>query len=560
MTPASPISLLTLTPQLILMAGACVVLLVGQGYTQSARRSVSWITLGSVVAALAAALFIFSPELAARTGWQINLSGNGLVHTNLAVYVLKSTLTLGVLMILAGWTAARESENGEFFAMLLCSLTGLLLVGPADNLVILFLALELVSVPTYVMVALSRVNQRGVEAGTKYFYLGAFSAAIMAYGFSFLYGVAGTASLSEAVRATGLALSRPGELPFILAVVGVTLSIGGLLFKLAAFPFHFYVADVYHGASSPVAGMLGFVPKIAGLVAVCKIVTATGFWDVWNVAALSQAIAAAAGDKIIDSTIGAGHVATFWLLWLVAALSMTIGNLLALMQYNVKRMLAYSGVAHAGYMLVGVLAGPGDSTWRDGTAAALFYVVVYGIANLGAFVILGLLRVRGEACETRRDLAGLMRRHPGLAVLMALAMFTLMGMPPTPGFWGKLTLFGSALAAGQTMPGDFGWWMTALVVIAVINSAIAAAYYLSVIAAVLLDTSERPAEALPREAPQMGAMLCGLLTLIFAFHPSLLMNVGRDATNEFRSIHVAAKAAPGPPRVAQAEARAASSE
>jgi NADH-quinone oxidoreductase subunit N len=188
-------------------------------------------------------------------------------------------------------------------------------------------------------------------------------------------------------------------------------------------------------------------------------------------------------------------------------------------------------------MLVGVLAGPlaGEDafgSFGDGASGVLFYVVIYGIANLGAFAVLGLLRVRGQPAETLRDVAGLLRRQPGLALLLVLAMFTLMSLPPTPGFWGKLGLFGSAVAAAQLGPAEVRGWMIGLVIVGVLNSALAAAYYLRVIAAVLLYESDQSAHAATREAPHMGALLCGFLTLIFMFYPGALLAQGRAATSQ----------------------------
>lgn len=511
---ATPISLSTVLPELILVAAGCAVLLLGQARGENWRRLMPWVALAS----LAAAIGVVLSQARSPDAWGHPRDiGSGLAYASIAFFVRMSALELGIILTLVNWSQARRSERGEFLSMMLFSLTGLLLVGPADNLLILFLALELVSIPTYIMVVLGRTRPPGLEAGTKYFFLGALAAAVMAYGFSFLYGVSGTASLSGMVAGVTRALQQPGTLACGLATIGVVLSLGGLLFKIAAVPLHFYVADVYQGAASPVAGLLGFVPKLAGLVAILKIVLIAGPW-------------------------GGDDTPAFWLLWIIAVASMTVGNVLALRQTNVKRLLAYSGVAHAGYMLVGVLAGPlagqADGVGRfglmgDGTGAALYYVVIYGIANLGAFAVLGLLRVRDEPCETLRDVAGLLKRQPGLALLLVLAMFTLMGLPPTPGFWGKLGLFGSALAASGTTPvPGHSSWLIALVIIAVLNSALAAAYYLRVIAAVLLYENEHPAHAVRNEAQQIGAMLCGFLLLIFMFLPGGLIRAGREATSE----------------------------
>jgi len=514
-----PIHLTALLPELIVAVAGCVALLCGQG-SRAVRQAIPWICVGGLV--LAAALLRMHPsggdafEIEIRSGLALGYFGD---------FVRLAAVILGVLFMLAGWCDPTEEEAGEYFSMAMFSLCGLMLLGSAADLLVLFLALEVVSIPTYIMVTLSRRNVRALEAGTKYFYLGALSAAITAYGFSFLYGVAGSATLDQASidRIIG-ALHDPSGTAYVFATVGLVLSILGLLFKIAAVPLHFYVADVYQGASSPVAGLLGFVPKIAGLAAIIKLISLTEW----------------------QTTSGG----LFWMLWIVAALSMTVGNVLALRQTNIKRMLAYSGIAHSGYMLVGLVAGPGGGTgvMGDGTAAVLYYAVIYGIANLGAFALLGLLRVRGQACETLRDVAGLIGKHPGLALLMALAMLTLMGFPPMPGFWGKLSLFGSALAAAGDAPDPTRPWIIGLVIVAVVNSAIGAAYYLRVTAAVLLYENDEPAEPAPREAQHIGVILCGILLLMFSVYPSLLLINSRNATSQLRARPAAAIVETAPPR------------
>ncbi len=514
----APIRLTDVLPELIVVAGGCVTLVAGLSGTERARRTVPWLAL----AALVAALITIWAGLAGSWDALSDIRG-GLFVDNLAQFVRMAALIVGVIIVLVAWYDATPAECGEFFSMALFSIAGLMLVGPSADLVVLFLAIELVSIPSYVMVTLSQRKPHSVEAGTKYFYLGALAAAITAYGFSFLYGVIGSAALNgEAIDRIRAALHAPGTLEYALATAGIVISIGGLLFKIAAVPLHFYIADVYQGAAASVAGLLGFVPKLAGMVAIFKVITLTG----WR------------------TTEGG----LFWLLWLVSAFSMTVGNVLALRQTNVKRMLGYSGIAHAGYMLVGVLAGPSadGGFLGDGTAAVLYYVVIYGLANLGAFALLGLLRQRGEPCETVRDIAGLILRHPGPALLMALAMITLMGLPPTPGFWGKLSLFGSALAVARDSGPEVRTWLISLVVLAVINSAIAAAYYLRVTAAVLLYESEEVAEPAPREAQYVGAIMCGFLLLVYAFWPNGLLNVGRSASGDLQRAAITVPASESP--------------
>ncbi|MCA9244167.1 MAG: NADH-quinone oxidoreductase subunit N [Phycisphaerales bacterium] len=519
---ASPFNLLA--PELIVGIAGCVVLVLGAG-KESMRRILPWISLAALVLAIIFVKFLNpaaadamsdgDPQWMTIGGLDYQYrsvdGGWGPLLGPLADFVRISALIFGVLILIVNWATPRLEEAGEFFSMMLFMICGLMMMGAANDLIVLFMAIELVSVPSYIIVALSRSNSRALESATKYFYLGAFAAALTAYGMSFLYGATGTTSLGpeamERLRQALTGVAPGGALAYGVAMVGVTLTITGLLFKLAAFPLHFYVADVYEGAASGVAGMLGFVPKLAGLMAITKVLALTGWLTL-------------------------SHPGLFYTLWVVAAFSAIVGNVLAFLQTNVKRMLAYSGVAHAGYMVVGLMAGAGKqgAVFGDGPGAVLYYVMIYGIANLGAFAILGLLRRRGQACETVQDLAGLLKRSPGIALLMALAMFTLMGMPPTPGFWGKFWLFGGALSAASEAAEPFRSWYIALVIISVVTAAIGAAYYLRVIAACLLAESDEPADLAPRESLYMGAVLCGFLIIVFMLVPKTLLSAGSDAS------------------------------
>ncbi|MFI4916636.1 MAG: NADH-quinone oxidoreductase subunit N [Phycisphaerales bacterium JB060] len=351
-----------------------------------------------------------------------------------------------------------RTNRAEYFSLVLFSLTGLMLCASAGDLIWLFLALELTSLPTYVMVSMSSSRGRAQEAGVKYFFLGALGAATFLYGFVMLYG--GTGTLKLAPMAGVIASEGINN----ITMIGLLLSIAGLAFKIAAVPMHFYTADVYQGAASPVTAFLAFVPKTAGFVALLLICSVAGWTH------------GASGEGLPE--------ALRVMLWVMAAVTMTVGNVLALLQNSVKRMLAYSSIAHSGYMLVGLLAGPGDGTFASsGVAAVLFYLAAYGVTNTGAFAVIACLEKRaadrGEPMEVEDfdDLRGLWRREPALGVVLAIVSLSLLGFPPLLGFMAKLPLFTSGIAAGEI----------ALVVVLGVNSAIAAFYYLRIVKAAMID-------------------------------------------------------------------------
>lgn len=370
-----------------------------------------------------------------------------------------------------------RTNRAEYFSLVLFSLTGLMLCASAGDLIWLFLALELTSLPTYVMVAMSSSRGRAQEAGVKYFYLGALGAATFLYGFVMLYGGTGTLKLDD--MASVIAAEGINN----ITMIGLLLSIAGLAFKIAAVPMHFYTADVYQGAAAPVSAFLAFVPKTAGFIALLLICSVAG----WS--------AGANGDTLPE--------AVRVMLWVMAAVTMTVGNVLAILQNSVKRMLAYSSIAHSGYMLVGVLAGPGDGTFAaSGVSAVLFYLAAYGVTNTGAFAVIACLEKRaadrGEPMEVEDfdDLRGLWRREPALGVVLAVVSLSLLGFPPLLGFMAKLPLFTAGIAAGEI----------ALVVILGVNSAIAAFYYLRLVKAAMIDDANGTADSpdRPEHHPAYG--------------------------------------------------------
>lgn len=479
-----------IAPELVLIAGGAAVLLVGLLQSERTRFLSGWISLGAILSALLISWNTVPTD-------QIAL---GMRVGDLAWYVRLIACAVGAAVLLVHWQLPRADERGDMFAMILFSLAGVLTTAIADDLVLLFMALELVSVPTYVLVSIGRSDVRAQEAGVKYFFLGAMSSALMVYGFSFLYGASGTTVMSAMVL-------RPEG---AYATIGFVLAFAGLAYKIAAVPFHAYAADVYQGAASPVTGLLGFFPKLAGFVAIMKLL--------WII---QPADAVYAGWNM--------PWAAFVFLWIVAAVTMTVGNVLGLMQTNVKRMLAYSSIGHSGYMLIGVLVGPvtGGAALRDGLSATLFYIVIYGLMNLGAFAVLSLVYSNGRPAEELDDISGLARRQPMAALAMAICVFSLMGMPPTAGFLGKVFIFSSALSAGSGHP--YGTALIVLAIIGLLNSAVAAAYYLRIIGACYVREPQGLIAIQPNSfGGQVGLLLCVVGVIVFGLWPRGLIAMARQ--------------------------------
>jgi len=482
-----------LWPEITLFIGTCVVMVLGLSPSAHVRRTCAGVS----------AFALFIAGLLA-----VNAPGDpAAALPNMAPYIKALTAFLGILLVLlmsgtvdrgeearvAGGAPfdPQRSMRAEFYAFVLFSLTGLMLCAQADSLIWLFLALELTSLPTYVMVTLSTRGSASQEAGVKYFFLGAMGAAVFLFGFALLYGGTGSAHFPE-IRAALADQSAHGGINGI-AMAGMILALLGVSFKIAAVPMHFYTPDVYEGAAAPVSAFLAFVPKAAGFVAIILLVSTMG----WHYGA---------GGSLPD--------VVRVVLWVVAALTMTFGNVLALLQRSVKRLLAYSSIAHSGYMLVGIVAGPGDGSFtRNGLAAVLFYLFSYGVMNLGAFaVVASLERQRaGEPEEAAAidDLRGLCKTRPLLGWVMVVCALSLLGLPPLLGFFAKVPLFTSAIGAGEI----------ALVLVLGINSAIAAFYYLKLVSASLLaepDEHAEPAQLTPFVTRRWAGVASAAGVLIFA--------------------------------------------
>jgi NADH-quinone oxidoreductase subunit N len=460
-----------LLPEIILCSVACVLFLMGVSRKPAMRRAAGMLALVAMVVVFGIQLY----TMREASGTPLPLVDDwGTVRIyNFAQFIKLLAAGVGAMLVLlnmptnvaatGGSASDFGDETGEYFGLLLLSIAGMFLVASANDIILLFLGIELASIPTYIMVSISRPIPVAQEAGVKYFFLGAMSAAVMLLGFSYLYGVTGSTSLAEIAKAfehTARASSEWSAASLTeWQLVAVLMLIAGFAFKMAAVPLHVYAGDVYQGSATPLTAFLAFVPKTAGFVALIKLMYAIS-----------------GNSWMVPETVAK-------LIWVLAALTMTVGNVLGLLQFNIKRVLAYSSVAHTGYMLVGVAAlisTADHNIQTEALSGVLFYLVAYGIMNTAAFGVLMLLPSRlnhpATSAETFEDLAGQGRKHVGLGLVMAVACFSLTGLPLTVGFFGKLYLIKPALHAG----------LNGLVIVLVINAAISAAYYLRIVAAMFL--------------------------------------------------------------------------
>jgi NADH-quinone oxidoreductase subunit N len=497
-----------ITPEILLFAGAVVVAVLGLSGNRAVRAAVPWTTIGFIVASIVATSWVYADG--------DKVAAAGLLLPSIGAYIkpLVGVISIGLVLLGMGMVdrryeaAVREGRTGfdplrvvrgEYHAFLLLSLAGTMLIANANDLIWLFLAIELSSLPTYVMVALGRGTRRNQEAAIKYFFLGAMSSATFLYGFALLYGATGTLSLTGmrdvfAEQAAGDGIPLFGQL-------GMVLSIIGLCFKITAVPMHFYAPDVYQGAPTPVTGFISFIPKVTGFAAIIMLCASLG----WS----GHSVIDDAGIKVpIEGLPRAVHAT----LWVIAVLTMILGNVGALLQTSVKRLIAYSSIAHSGYMLVGVVAGT-----AGGIEAVLFYLATYGVANVAMFGALAGLERQGREIDALEDLGGMWKNHPGLATIMAISAFSMVGLPPLFGFWGKLDIVIAGITAGEVP----------LVVVLMATSAVSSYYYLQLAGIPVVRKPDARTEGLangPSPWPRYAAMVFGIAVLLAPLAASRLMD------------------------------------
>ncbi len=498
-----------LIPEIMLLATACAMFFVGPmlvsdaGDSEPGLRS-RWGFISLVAIAVAWVTWLHGDTAA--------VEGSLFRIDHLAWFTRGLSLSAGFILVLTMWNQIDDAHSAEGYACLLTILAGTSLVAAANDLVSLFLSLELVSIPTYVILYLPRRDRENGEATLKYFLLSIFSSALVLYGMSWLYGVAGTTNFT-AIQ-TVLA-SRPPHAGETMLEIAFALLLAGLCFRITAVPFHFYAPDVFQGTTSANSALLSFVPKVVGFAALLRLIPLTANTESWQ-------------DWIPEHSIRL-------LLATLALFTMLLGNLMALRQKHLHRLMAYSSIAHAGYMLVALTVG--DTLQVGGREALLFYLATYGLMTIGTFALFAAIDVGGRenerqargdafrlpaAATTLDDLRGLSRRQPSVALLLAVCLFSLTGLPPTVGFVGKLNLF----FASWSVDPHIG---RGLAVVLALNSAISAWYYLRPVAIMFLDPAP-DTESRPRRivwAPWLAGTICAIATIVIFFAPQWLWDSTR---------------------------------
>jgi NADH-quinone oxidoreductase subunit N len=447
-------------PELVL-TGALMLVVVVDSTRMRGRDGVNrLLTAGSLLAALVLCARLY--------GWSGEIFSGMLVLDPMAVF-FKVLLVAASLLVVVIFTFDNSRElhglgQGEFYALMLAVTISNMLMATANDLAMLYLSLEMVSITSYVMVAYMKGDRMSNEASLKYILFGAASTGGMLYGLSLLYGLTGTTSLPAIREALSAGMGEQNRLAVYLIAL---LVFAGFGFKTAVVPFHFWCPDVYQGAPTPVTAFLSVAPKAAGFAIMLRFffsgmaVEGTGAWD-------------------LAGTIDWPHVLMF-----VSVLSMTIGNVAALTQTNMKRLLAYSSIAHAGYIMMGMVA-----LSENGARGMMIYLLAYLFMNLGAFLVVTLIHNQDGTFDLR-DYPGLYRRAPFLTAAMAIFLLSLMGIPPLIGFMGKLYVFAAIIERGPV----FYWYA----VVAAVNAAIAAFYYARILKTMIIDAGneDRPAFTLP---------------------------------------------------------------
>ncbi len=461
-------------PEIFLLTMACLILVVDVYLPQERRNFTYVLTQLSMIITLA---LVLANQSDVRV-----LAFNDLFVQDAMADVLKLfilIISFGVFVYSREYLQQRNIFKGEFYVLGLFSIVGMMLMVSANNLLMLYLGLELLSLCLYALVAFSRDNGNASEAAMKYFVLGAIASGMLLYGMSILYGLSGSLQLSEIAQAVSQAEGAQ-NIGMVFALVFIVVA---LAFKLGAVPFHMWVPDVYHGSPTAVTALIGTAPKLAGFAMFMRL--------------LVEALGGLQAD---------------WqqMIIVLAVLSLAVGNIIAIAQTNLKRMLAYSTISHVGFILLGILAGT-----AEGYSTAMFYTISYAMMSLGGFGIIMLMARQGFEADNIADLAGLNQRSPWYAFIMMILMLSMAGVPPTVGFWAKLAVLTAVIDV------DLIW----MAIIAVFFSIIGIFYYLRIIKVMYFDDA---VDAQPLECGrdmQIALSTNGLAILALGIYPAALMSL-----------------------------------
>ena len=473
-------------PELVLTGGALLVLVADVLLPKASRGALAWVALLAIGATLASLVPFASTHVEVAHGL---MAVDQFALFFKVVFLVAAGIT--VLMSVK-YLETEGASPGEYYFLVLCATLGMMVMAGGIDLITIFIGLETMAISFYILAGFIKPNQRSNEAAVKYFLLGAFSLGILLYGMSLMYGLSGTTNLR--VMATAF-VGQERDPRLVLAVILVVAGVG---FKIAAVPFHMWAPDVYEGAPTPITAFLSVGSKAASFAMLIRI-----FYE------------------------GLPSMSADWrlLFQVLAIVTMTAGNVAAVTQTNIKRMLAYSSIAHAGYLLIGVAVGT-----SRGVTAMLVYLFIYSFMQLGAFAVLLLLHRRDVAGDELKDFSGLHRRSPVAAFAMLLFMLSLGGIPPTAGFMGKFWLFSAAIDA------QYYW----LAVIGVLNSAISLYYYLRIVVFMYLKTDTAGSE--PTMSPALAVALGAAIvaTLVLGVYPRLLFELADASARTLGAVGVAA--------------------
>ncbi len=495
-------------PEAILTLFACAALILDVMLPRAQKRIVAWVSLAGVGFALVSLVLLYLNLGGPRTAFYDMIVLDGYA----AVFKLMFLIGAGLSILLSiKYLEVEGEQHGEYYALLLFAVIGMMFMASGVNLLTLFIALELMAVSVYILVGYLKRDRKSNEAAMKYFLLGAFSSGVLLYGISLIYGLTGSTNLAKVVEALPkVAVANydlfgvPADMRYMV-LMAIVMMAAGMFFKVAAVPFHMWAPDAYEGAPTSVTAFMSVAVKAASFAM---------FGRIFLYGLPGQMREQLAGDAARGIPDLPGWAT---LIGVVAAVTIVWGNLAALTQQNTKRLLAYSSISHAGFTLLGLVAGN-----REGYTGFIVYLFIYTLMNLGVFGCIIALRRRGIAGDRMDDLNGLMRKAPWLTVMMTIFLLSLGGIPPTAGFIGKFYLFAGLIKTGNP-------WLVRLAILAVVMSVVSLVYYIRFIRAMYIEAESEPQPVRLGAPLQVALGLAAILVLYIGIFPQRIIDLTEKA-------------------------------